>query len=554
MNTDPSRPPDNVPVNRARNAERGTRNGETDRLPPHSIEAEQGVLGCILLSPVECVDAVRAAGGITPEWFYDLRHRTIFGFMTGLAGEGVHFDLIILQQVLRDAGKLEEIGGVAYLASLPDKVPSAANLGHYLAIVRDKFMLRRAISACTTAIQKANGYDGDVGELIDEVYRDIEALTNDATLRRAQSLKELLPSFINRMEEDMESYHRGSVQLHGLTTGFTYADKLWGGIGGRPGENGIYGIIAARPGDGKTTMAMQIAVHVATRHKWFTPRKNPDGTIPLDERGKPAEWDEHHGRPVCVFSIEMTAQAVLRDMVFRRAGVNYQKFRTGFASSEDFTKLQKELPALNAAPIYIDDDDSLSVDDFCARARVMKRQHDVALFIIDYVQLIAPSHRGWRDSKAEQMSDVSNCIRRIAKQLDTPIIALVQMNREFDKERGQRKPKLSDLRDSGSFEQDAHWVTFLYEPDMSEKAREAYEDEIAQVFQEETRKEWWGTPRKLSLLFAKNRHGLSGKEAAFLFHGGGHGFEDWFEWRTRHDLREPAKGERKPEHESGGML
>lgn len=521
-----------------------------DRLPPHSTEAEQGVLGCILLSPVECVDAVRVAG-LVPEWFYDLRHRAIFEFIGTMADQAVGVDLITVQQRLRDAGKLDGVGGVAYLATLPDATPSAAHLGHYLAIVRDKFLLRRTIAACTTATARAGGdFTGDVGELIDEVYRDIEVLTNDSTLRRAQVVKELMPAFIDRMEEDMESYHRGSVQLHGLTTGLPCLDKYFGGIGGRPGENGIYGIIAARPGDGKTTLAMQIAEHVALRHKWFTPKTNPDGTVPVDERGKPLAWDEHLGKPVAVFSIEMTAQSLLKGMAFRRAGVNEQKFRTGFAAAGDFDKLQKALPALNTAPIYIDDDDSLSIDDFCARARVMKRQHGIALFIIDYVQLIQPSSRGWRDKKDQQMSDISNAIRRMAKQLDTPIVALVQMNREFDKERGQRKPKLSDLRDSGSFEQDAHWVVFCYEPEMSGNRLEEFQADVLGVYGEETLKDWWGTPRKMAALFAKNRHGLSGKEATLFFHGGGHGFEDWFAWRTHHGLREPSKGEPR----QGGIL
>jgi len=541
---DTSRPPNNVPVNApaaARQEKAKLKAPDLDRLPPFSEAAEQGVLGCILLSPVECLDTAQATG-LTEDWFYDVRHKLIFHRITRLAACAVAVDIITLQQALRDAKELEQCGGLSYLAGLPDVVPSAANLGYYLDVVREKWTARKAVATMTEAISAL--YEAEGASLsIGQVFREIEALADGATERQAVCVRELMPQVIDNLEE---GYHQGSAQIKGLTTGLGYLDKLLLGIGGKHGN---LLVLAARPGVGKSAMGMQIAMHVAMEHKWFTPRKSADGTIPMNkETGKPAEWDEHRGVPVGVFSMEMSAEELGGRLIFQRSGVDAQRFKTGFAAKDDFDRLTKAARELVNAKIHIDDDDSLTIDDLAARARVMVRQQGIKLFIIDYIQCIQVVAKRFRQDRVQEMAEISNGLRRLGKQLGVPLIVLAQMNRDFAKEKGARKPRLEDLRDSGAIEQDAHVVLFLYEEELNQAKQDEFEAEVARtrpIPKLGEKKHDWTMPKRIQCLVAKNRHGMNNKAASLIFHGSSTLFEDLYDWRKRYGIIPTAKGETK---------
>lgn len=537
--TDHSRPPANVPVNGPARRPKARVAPDVERLPPHSDEAERGVLGCILLAPADSLDIAQAVG-LGADWFYDLRHRSIFHRITRLAACAVPVDLITLQAAMRDAGELESNGGLAYLSGLPDFVPSAANIGYYLDLLREKWTTRKALGTFTEAIGSLHNAD-EAALVIEEVFRNVEALADGATPRRAASLKELMPDVIDEIED---GYHRGSAQIKGLTTGLDYLDKLLCGIGGRHG-NGI--VLAARPGVGKSALGMQIAMHVAMEHKWFTPQKDAEGKIPLNDLGKPAGWEEHRGLPVGVFSLEMGAEELATRLMFQRSGVDAQRFKTGFASKDDFDRLTVAATELVKAPIHIDDDDGLTIDDLTARARLMVRQHGIKLFVVDYVQCLRVAPKRFRQDRVQEMAEISNGLRRLGKQLNVPLLVLAQMNRDFAKEKGVRKPRLEDLRDSGALEQDAHVVLFLYEEEMNAAATEAFEADVAHVMAQKGQKmgDWSSMPRAIEILVAKNRHGMNNKSSKLIFDGSCTRFEDRFVWKKRHGLKETAKGEPK---------
>lgn len=538
----------------------GNHQSAMDRLPPHSVEAEQGVLGCILHEPVSCLDTCEARD-VEPGHFFELRHQLLYHAMVELHRAEKPVDAITLREHLR--ADFEELGGYPYLGELMAATPSAANLAHYLEIVREKFVLRRLIAnaASTTALAYEN--KGTVDELLDEVQRATLLLTGDVTEQRAESLRQLLPAVIDELED---GYHRGSAQIKGLTTGLSYLDKILCGFGGKHGN---FQVMAARPGVGKSAWAMQVAEHIALDHKWFTPAETggPTAKRPLpggedtgeggpqntncgqDSAAKP-QWIEHRGLPVGVFSLEMSAEELLRRMLFRRSGVDAQRFKTGFASKQDFERLTRAAAELKKAPIYIDDDDTLTIEALTARARLMVRQHGIKLFVVDYIQCLKVAQKRFRPDRVQEMAEISSGLRSLGKTLGVPFLVLAQMNRDFAKEKGIRKPRLEDLRDCGAIEQDAHVVMFLYEDESGgESAQEQFEAEVAQVYGAERRGDWSAMPRRMKILVAKNRHGMNNKDASVLFDGSCTRFEDYYDWKKRHGLKEPARGERAPERE-----
>ena len=515
---------------------------KVDRLPPHSVEAEQGVLGCILLSPADCLSECEARL-LDAGHFYDLRHQQIYHAIVELFNASGAVDLITVQQWLKDRNALEGVGGLAYLACLPDAVPSAANLDYYLQIVREKFVLRRMIGTCVEVVSRAYEHTGEIDALLDAFQRDALVLTEGVTEQRAETLRQLMPAVIDELED---GYHRGSAQIKGLTTGLSYLDKILCGFGGKHGN---FQVMAARPGVGKSAWAMQVAEHVAMDHKWFTAAPEQEQEQEQEQDGKP-KWIEHRGLPVGVFSLEMSAEELLRRMLFRRSGVDAQRFKTGFASKQDFDRLGRASQELHKAPIYIDDDDTLTIEALTARARLMVRQHGIKLFVVDYIQCLKVGAKRFRPDRVQEMAEISSGLRSLGKTLGVPFIVLAQMNRDFAKEKGIRKPRLEDLRDCGAIEQDAHVVMFLYEDDSGgESAQEQFEAEVAQVFGTERKGDWSAMPRRMKILVAKNRHGMNNKDASVLFDGSCTRFYDYYDWKKQHGLKEPARGERSQEKE-----
>lgn len=430
-----------------------------DRLPPHSMEAEQGVLGCALLSPAECLGQCieKFKGGA--EVFYDLRHRTIYETLVEMFDAKEAMDLITVQQRLRDRKQLEAVGGLAYLSSLPDAVPSAANLEFYIGIVREKFLLRRVISTCTEAVARAFEQEGEVDGLLDEVERDILRISEERVDTKSVGIKELVRKAIATIED----FHQRQGVLTGLSTGFIDLDRMTSGL--HPGEMIV---IAARPSMGKTSLAMNIAEHVAVELK----------------------------QPVGVFSLEMTADALVLRMLCSRSKVNLRSIRDGFLAERDFPRLTGAAGKLAGSPLVIDDSPGLSILQMRAKARRMHQQYGVKLFVVDYLQLLHSTARR-AENRQQEIADISSGVKALAKELNVPVIVLSQLNREMEKDKN-RKPRLSDLRESGSIEQDADLVALLYKPSVED-------DDGGEQQQQDA------VP--INLLIAKQRNGPTGDVA-----------------------------------------
>lgn len=443
---------------RPKPAARGDAHPTLDRLPPHSPAAEMGVLGCCLLDPNqclgECLEKLKDDGQAA---FYDLRHQTIYAALTEMFNARAAIDLITVQQRLKDRQLLEQVGGIAYLSQLQDAVPSAANLAYYLEIVREKYLLRKLIATCSGVVGKVYDFEGEVEALLDEVEKEVLRVNES----RVQSGVTPVNLLVHEAIATIENYFGRQGQLGGLATGFTDLDKMTDGLHG-----GEMIIIAARPSMGKTSLAMNIAEHVALELKL----------------------------PVGVFSLEMSAGSLILRMMCSLARVNLRSIRDGFMSEADFPKLTNAAGRLSAAKLFIDDTAGLSILQLRARARRMAQQHGIKLFVIDYLQLLNSTAARAKENRQQEIADISSGIKALAKELNVPVIVLSQLNRELEKDKS-RKPRLSDLRESGSIEQDADLVGLLYKPDAGE------DDEGAPVESD-------GVP--VNFLIAKQRNGPTG--------------------------------------------
>jgi replicative DNA helicase len=446
-------------LKRTRRRRPGTAEGSrVDRLPPHSPEAEQGVLGCVMLSPNDCMGICieKLKGG--PETFYDLRHQTIFSILGEMYDSREAIDLITLQQRLKNKQLLDEVGGLAYLSALPDMVPSSANLEYYLDIVREKFLLRKMIQTCTDVVARVYDYEGEVDTLLDEVEKEVLRINESRVQENVVTVKDLVKKAISTIEE----FHKRQGMLTGLGTGFNDLDKMTSGL--HPGEMIV---VAARPSMGKTSLAMNIAEHVAIEQKL----------------------------PVGVFSLEMSSDSLVLRMLCSRSRVNMRNVRDGFLAERDFPKLTGAAGKLANAPLFIDDSSGLSILQLRAKARRMHQQYGIKLFVIDYLQLLHSTARKAAENRQQEISDISSGIKSLAKELKVPVIVLSQLNRELERDKN-RKPRLSDLRESGAIEQDADLVGLLYKPSSGED-----EDGNAPAEEEAV---------PINLLIAKQRNGPTG--------------------------------------------
>ena len=429
-----------------------------DRLPPHSVEAEQGVLGCVFLSPNDCLGQCveKLKGG--PSVFYDLRHQTLYELLLEMYEKKEPVDLITVPQRLKDKGMLEAIGGLPYLASLPDSTPSSANLSYYLEILKEKYLLRRMLATCSNVMARVYENEGEVDVLLDETERDILQISEARVEPESRGIRDLVRTAINTIEH----YQQRQGMLTGIATGFLDFDKMTSGL-----HEGEMIVIAARPSMGKTSLAMNIAEHVAIEEKL----------------------------PVGVFSLEMTADSLVLRLMCSRARVNLRDIRGGFIAERDFPRLTSAAGKLAGAPLYIDDSPGLSILQLRAKARRMWQQHGIKLFVIDYLQLLHSTARRV-ENRQQEIADISSGVKALAKELKVPVIVLSQLNREFEKEKN-RKPRMSDLRESGAIEQDADLIGLLYKAataDEEEGAATSAEDESIPV----------------NLLIAKQRNGPTG--------------------------------------------
>src|ERR1700693_57773 len=427
------------------------------RPPPHSVEAEQGVLGSMLISPPQAIAEV--VEKINEEYFYVPAHQTIYSARVELWNAGQAIDLITFTQVLRDRNLLETVGGAAAVTSLFTFVPTAANVGYYLEIVRDKYILRSIIEAGTESVRRAYEEQDEVGNLLDEVEQRIFAVGEDRFKGQMLSMKDQVMEAIESIEKLYEN--RGGIT--GLSTGFTDLDQMTNGL--HPGEMVV---IAARPSMGKTALAMNIVEHVAVKDKL----------------------------PVGVFSLEMSSQQLVQRLLCSRAGVNLKKVRGGFLGERDSPRLTAAASKLAEAKIFIDDTSALSILELRAKARRLKAQQDVQLIAVDYLQLLRSTSRRAQDNRQLAISEISAGLKGLAKELKIPIIVLAQLNRQPEQRTGG-KPRLSDLRESGSIEQDADLVGLLVRPEIYEEDEDARAERAGEA----------------ELIIAKQRNGPVGEIA-----------------------------------------
>ncbi len=438
-----------------------------DRLPPHSLEAERGVLGCVLLSPREGVGACFEQFSRSEDFFYDPRHQAIFSAIVELNDQQTAVDLVTLGARLQDKGLLETVGGYDYLSALMDAVPSAANLSYYLAIVREKYLLRRLIQTCTRLVGEAYEEAGDVGAFLDRAEAEVLAVKQERQAAGSKNINDLVTRAMHRIEY----FFNNRGQLSGLATGFPDLDRMTNGL--QPGEMIV---IAARPSMGKTSLAMNIAEHVAT----------------------------HLRLPVGVFSLEMTAEALVMRLLCSLARVNMHTIREGGLVEADFQRISEATAQLAGAPLFIDDTAGLTILQLRARARRLKERLGIRLFVIDYLQLLQPAHlRRGDPNRAQEIAEISSGVKNLAKELDVPVIVLSQLNRDLERDR-PRKPRLSDLRESGAIEQDADVVGLLYKANPKNPREPASGDEE----EEDAAANSDAVP--VNLLIAKQRNGPTG--------------------------------------------
>lgn len=392
------------------------------KIPPQDLAAERAVLGSILIKSgliEELADYLR------PEDFYPEKHRAIFRAMIELFNKSEPIDTISLSSALEKNGVLERIGGSTYLAELSAEVPSAANATYYAEIVKNKSVLRRLIDSADTIMDLGYGnHQEDTDSIIDRAEKLILNLSSTAK-RNYIALKDTLTEAWERFDK----LHKSDGSLRGIPTGFPGLDNLLAGF-----QKSDLIILAARPSNGKTSLALDIARHVAC----------------------------HNNHPVAIFSLEMSAQQLVDRVIAAEARVNSWELRTGkIKNDDDYERIQDSYDILSKAPIFIDDEPGNNITKMRSTARRIKAQHGLGLIVVDYLQLMVP--RKDSDSLVQQVTEISRSLKGLARELDVPVLALSQLSRAVEQRRD--KPRLSDLRDSGSIEQDADVVMFIHRGD-----------------------------------------------------------------------------------------
>jgi replicative DNA helicase len=396
------------------------------KIPPQNLEAEQSVLGSVLLEP-EALSRVLEV--MTGDDFYREAHRKIFASMLDLYRKGTPVDLITLTEILQNKGQLDEIGGASYLTSLADAIPSAIHVDVYARIIREKSILRRLINRATEIASKGYSFTGDAEDLLDEAEKSIFAICEDKINPQVYPLSLVIKESIGTIEQ---SFDRKEM-VTGVPTGFTQLDKLTSGF-----QNSDLIIIAGRPSMGKTAFALNIARNAAVDHEV----------------------------PVVVFSLEMSRQQLALRLLCSEAKVDSYKVRSGFFGEPEWTRLTTAAGVLSEAPIFIDDSATMTVLQMRAKARRLKSEQSLGLVVIDYLQLM--KGRDGSERREQEISEISRSLKALAKELNLPVIALSQLNRRPEG-RDDKKPVLADLRESGAIEQDADLICFIFREEMYEE-------------------------------------------------------------------------------------
>lgn len=423
------------------------------RVPPHDEDAEQAVLGALLIDK-EAINFVTEF--VKPEFFYNDINKQIFECMLALHEERKPVDLLTLTSILKKKKLFDKVGGSAYVASLANLVPTASNLEYYASILRESYLRRSLITVGAEMTNMAFQEDTPSGEILDKAEQVIFKVSQDNVKQGFVHIKEALGDSFDRLDE--LSKNGGSVR--GVETGFTDLDNLLSGL--HP-SNLI--ILAARPGQGKTAFVVNTAQHAAVNLKY----------------------------PVGIFSLEMSKEELVDRLLVSQADIDAWKLKTGKLDEDDFEKLSSAMGVLADAPIFIDDTPGISVPEIRTKARRLHMEHNVRLIVLDYLQLANPGKK--MENRVQEVTYISQSMKNLARELRIPILALSQLSRAVENRGGDKRPQLSDLRESGAIEQDADVVMFLYTPD----------DDM--------------TPQRIVRVFvAKHRNGPTG-EKELLFRG-----------------------------------
>ncbi|CQR45833.1 Replicative DNA helicase [Paraliobacillus sp. PM-2] len=403
---------------------------DEQRTPPHNIEAEQAVLGAIFLEP----DAMSTASELLlPTDFYRASHQRIFQVMMQLSDKGEPIDLVTVTTSLSNAKQLDDVGGVSYLSDLASAVPTAANISYYTKIVEEKALLRRLIRTATDIVTESFSKEDDVEEVLSEAERNILEVSNRKNSGAFKNIKDVLIE----VYDNIEQLHQNDADITGIPTGFRDLDKITSGF-----QRNDLIIVAARPSVGKTAFALNIAQNVA---------------IKTDEN-------------VAIFSLEMGAEQLVNRMLCAEGNIDAQRLRTGHLETEDWGKLTMAMGSLSNAGIFIDDTPGIRVNEIRSKCRRLKQEHGLGMILIDYLQLIQGSANS-RENRQQEVSEISRSLKGLARELNVPLIALSQLSRGVES-RQDKRPMMSDLRESGSIEQDADIVGFLYRDDYYDKESE----------------------------------------------------------------------------------
>jgi len=414
------------------------------RSMPVDKDAERAVLSCMLKDPTNIIplaeNELKNSG-----FFYIPAHRIIFETIISLyrSKKGGQLDVILLNSELQDKELMDRVGGPKFVADLLDDVPTTAMFQPYVEVLKKKFILRRVITDCTRCVTEAYDHPENPATFLDGVEKTVLKIRDET--ENQSEIKDRKTSVMN-VVQTLEQIMNGGVSL-GLMTGFKDIDKMTNGLHG-----GEMIVVAARPAMGKTSFVMNIVENVSIR-------ENPV--------------------PSAIFSLEMTAESLVQRLLCSRARVHMSKLRGGFLTKQDFPKLMKVAGEMAEAPIWIDDTPGLSINELRAKARRLKQQHNIGLIAIDYLQLLKAPDTAARDGREKEVAEISGGIKGIAKELNIPIIVLAQLNRNPDGRGG--KPKMSDLRESGSIEQDADLVGLLMRPEYYAENQEQRDEQSGEA-------------------------------------------------------------------------
>jgi replicative DNA helicase len=418
------------------NQSRGAREGGTEfeRTPPQDLIAEQGVLGGMLLSKDAIADVVEI---IRERDFYRPAHELIYDAIVDLYGRGEPVDPVTVSAELTKRGDIARAGGAPYLHTLISSVPTAANAGYYAKIVRERAILRRLVEAGTKIVQLGYASEGEVDDAVDQAQAEVYSVTERRANEDYVQLSTLLPAALDEIEKISQG-----VMGEGVKTGFKELDSLTNGL--HPG-NMI--VLAARPAVGKSTLGLDIARHASI----------------------------HKGDTSVIFSLEMSRSEITMRMLSAEARVALNNIRAGTLNDEEWARLARRMGEISEAPLFIDDSPNLSLMEIRAKARRLKQRHDLKLIVIDYLQLMTSGKRV--ENRQQEVSEFSRQLKLLAKELNVPIIAISQLNRSPE-QRSDKKPLLSDLRESGSIEQDADVVILLHRDDLYDNQNRSGEADL----------------------------------------------------------------------------